>query len=488
MSDNLLKKINQTLKTLTNDEKQALRAKLQKQLGNAPAEITAINSDSLSHAQRRLWILEQFNHCDYLYHVPLIMTLPQPIDLGLLEEAFSQLITENPVLASRFIFEEDEVKQCSNKNCHVALQTLHLSMDLPPIVDISPSSPLADFYLQKFDLDKAPLFRLAVLKTPKQLYLLMCFHHLIIDGWSVNLIINRLSQIYNSLKHQLTSLPSSRTPSYSMFIEDEKNNRDAEKNQSYWLDRLLGKMLVVDIMTDFPRKSTLSGNGKSQHASISGKQLQQLQAYAKLLGVSMNQLVLFAFQFMLSRYSGQDQITVGIPTTGRTHPNWYQTIGLFVNTLLHTIKIDYNSTVKEQINQVKQQLINDMAHANQPFDEVVKALYEQKQLNPNGVFNILYNFIQFEQEKNQVSFDNSSCDLHYCTLPVSKFDLSLHVYATNSKLDLFLEFSTDLYEEKTVQHFVKYLLNILNAMPDEPDTPLKTWSWSLANQLTGSLS
>ena len=488
MSDNIIRKINDTLKTLTDDEKQALRSKLQKQLSNTPTEITAINSDSLSHAQRRLWILEQFNHCDYLYHVPLIMTLPHSIDLGLLEEAFSRLIEENSVLANYFVLEEDEVKQHSSKQINIPLQTLNLSMDLPPIIEVSSFSPFADFYLKQFDLDKAPLVRLAVLKTPHKLYLLMCFHHLIIDGWSVNLIINRLNQLYTSLKQQRHCPSSTVTRPYFAFIEEEQKQNFTEKHKSYWLDRLKGKTFVVDIMTDYPRKSTLSGNGKSLHVSLSGNQFQGLQAYSKSNGVSVNQLVLFAFQFMLSRYSGQDQITVGIPTAGRIHPDWYQTIGLFVNTLLHTITIDYNTTVKEQLNQVKKHLLNDMAHANQPFDDIVKELYVQKQLNLNGIFNVLYNFIQFEQEGNHVIFDDSTCDLHYCTLPVSKFDLSLHVYATNSKLDLFLEFSTDLYQEKTVQYFVQYLLHVLVGMPNDPNETIKAWAWSLANQPVGITS
>jgi len=479
MSDNVVEKINSRINSLTEEQKKALIEKLRVQSHQHSGETIPVNSDTLSHAQRRLWILEQFNHCDYLYHVPLIMTLDRHTDRTILQQAFHRLAQENPVLTSSFLFVDDQITQRYDPQCHIALSTITLDSDLPDFVEPSDDSVLSDFFLKKFDLDTAPLVRVAVLETPKQLFLAMCFHHIIVDGWSVHLIINQLGEHYDALLRQQSGHVNVSNNDYVAFVEWEKTR--PPEPMTYWSERLKDNVLVVDLITDYPRKIGRSGHGKTRYCSLPTDLVERLQDYVKCVGITMNQLLLFAFELLLSRYSGQDQITVGIPIAGRVHRRWYDTIGLFVNTFLHSTTIDYQRTVCEQLMLQKSQLFNDIAHATQPFDDVVKALYAQKQLNPNGVFNILYNFIQADHENSRLMFAEAPCTLHYCALPISKFDLSLHVYAANNTLDLFIEFSTDLYQENTIIQMEQVLLRILTILPDHNQATLSEFIWSLAN-------
>ena len=463
------------LKTLTDDEKQVLRDKLQAQLS------TSLWANALSHAQQRLWVLEQLNQCDYLYHIPIVMALSEPVDTSALQKAFLRLMQANPILTSYFVVQDDEIKQFQASSPDLTIQLLELTEDLPEIVEITTQSAFADFFLEKFNFATPPLFRVAVARTPSCRWLLMCFHHLLIDGWSLQLLLHSLAEEYRDIQAPLTQLNPVSPDSYQDFIVWEKTRHYDAVQLNYWIERLAGKPLVVDTVTDYPRKLTSTGEGKTIHFKLTGEGLDRLNHYAQSVGVSMNQLVLFAFQFLLARYSGQEDIAVGIPVAGRNHPRWHQTLGLFVNTCLHLIKIDYEATVNEQLQHLKEQLLLDIAHANQPFDEIIKRLYAERQVHQHGIFNILYNFIQRDKNDTLISFSDSPCRLNYCLLPTSKFDLSLHGYATPTELDFFFEFSTDLYQARTVQELVQYFLVTLEQLPKAHELTLKKLSsvcWS----------
>lgn len=468
--------IKEQIDNLSSQEKLRLLAKLKSKQKQQPLMNPAGLETPLSHAQRRLWLIEQLGRCSYLYHVPLIVNLPPIIDIPSLATAWKQVVQENPILSSEFITQNDEITQCHRPIDEYEIITLECPEDLPNFVEISESSPLADFFLTEFQTNQAPLWRIALLKTPTKNYLLACFHHLIIDGWSMSLLIKRLNWHYQAVvshAHPVSLVPEEN--SYQSFVVWEQQFGHSEKNIQYWLNRLQGKAFTVDLVTDYPRQSMLSGHGKTWHAVIPAENFQALQQFARDQAISINHCILFAFQFLLGRYSGQDEITVGIPVPGRIEQRWYNTIGLFVNTCLHTMNIDYQLTVSQQLNWVKKQLLTDMAHANEPFDEIIKMLYARKQINPNNAFNILYNYVQYEFSEHQETIHAT----HHCTLPSSKFDLSLHVYAGASATDLFIEYSTDLYCAETVQHMMDYLLHLLAMMPNDSQKTLRAWSWEL---------
>lgn len=470
----MLDAVKKQLHRLTDNEKKALYEKLQGQLKNKTRMDE--NSGSLSHAQQRLWILHQLNHCQYLYHVPLIMTVPQALDSNLLEHTLSHLVQKHSVLAANFIFEEDAIVQRYADALSLTIHHLTLDTDLAEVVEVAQNPVLSEFFLAPFTLESAPLFRVALLNTPQKTYLLFCFHHLIIDGWSIPLFLAELQHQYSMLQQQKTDLAVIASNQYAEFVAWEKTQHHSNEALDYWMHRLTNKALVVDIVTDFPRSVTRTGQGNTCYAQISGERVSLLNEYAQYLGVSLNQLVLFAFQFMLARYSDQEEITLGIPVAGRTHKRWQQTIGMFVNTCLHTITINYDATIEQQIREGKQHLFEDLAHSNQPFDELVKQLHAHKQIEGTEIFNILYNFIQFENDKQSFSIADGVCKTLYCILPTSKFDLSLNAYAMLNQLDLMLEFSTDLYQEQTVQQMLQYLLAILNQLPASPAVTLKQLS------------
>lgn len=464
--------LNEQLKHFSVQERQRLRDKLLNQL--RPNHIVR-DTTSLSHAQQRLWVLQQLNSCDYLYNVPVVVALPSTLNLVVLQEALNCVLRDNPVLLSAVSFEEERVTQYQ-RTCDVSLEEMTLSSDLTDVLEVTSSSPFTSFFLQSFDLEKAPLFRIKVLKTPHQRFLLACFHHLIIDGWSVNLFISKLQEQYALI--EMKEKPETKlTQDYFAYIAWEREQVETEGLLSYWRERLRNKPLIVDLATDYPRKLEKSNFGKTIHRKLSSSTLTWMDKYTDF---SLNQVILFAFQFMLARYSGQNDIAVGMPISGRMHERWQETIGLFVNTLIHTTHIEYTKTVEEQLRVLKETLFNDLAHSDIPFDVLVKCFYEEKLIRQTALFNVLYNFISTKQMSDGAQ---KTWPIHYCTLPVSKFDVSLHVYAAESGVDLFLEFNTDLFDVRTVEHMLCYLLVVLEILPEYIEKNLKQLSMACFNRM-----
>lgn len=432
----------------------------------------------LSHAQQRIWVLKQLTPCDYLYHIPVILPLASEVDLNALQKAFKELVSAEEVLSARLFREQEELFWTVEQNLPFTFDKFSIDYELPFIVDISTDSNLEQFFLKPISLNNYPLFRCGILSTPSKNYLLLVIDHILVDGWSIHLLIERINHYYQS-----RVMPDAQINSYAEYVKYEKEaNSLYVKELTYWETRLKHKTIPIDLITDKPRHMPLSGKGDTLHFSLNYENLMNLQQLASAAQCTLMQLVLFGFAVMLSRYSGQDEVVVGIPVMGRPNQRWYKTIGLFVNTCLHAVSLSQDLNVLEHLQQIKENLFTDMAHA-MPFDEMVKALYASRQMDPKAQFNVLYNFIQMEEGVSPIGYGMPK----YCTLPISKFDISLHIYAYKSKLDIFFEYSKDLYQADTIQSMAEYFLMLLNTMSSSKQNSLSDWICQLSAVELGAL-
>lgn len=428
----------------------------------------------LSKVQQGLWIAKQLQTCSYLYHIPLVIRLPQTVCMNTLQNALLRVVQENNILTHCFREVGNMVWQYPAKIETMAISVLEINTPMPTIWNIDQDSPLSAFFLDAFN-ENSPLFRCSLLKTPDTSFLLFCFHHLIIDGLSCSLFLQRLYHYYQFPE----SILQPEKPSYKDYVAAEKTwVQDASRQnaQAYWLKRLSKTSLTVDLMTDFSRPPVSSGEGRTLHMKLSETLVIRLENVARNLRLPLNLIYLFGFQFLLSRYSGQDDITLGIPLAGRSEKRWYETIGLFVNTCLHAVTLDFTATIAVLLDRTKQQFFEDMSQSHILLDDIIAMLYAEKKANPGQPFNILYNFIHHTP----MHFAGDECLPAWCMLPVSKCDFSLHIYAATQSIDLFFEYSTSLYQEDTVKQWMHYYCRILEAIPDHTQHNLVDLSIALS--------
>jgi non-ribosomal peptide synthetase component F len=179
-------------------------------------------------------------------------------------------------------------------------------------------------------------------------------------------------------------------------------------------------------------------------------------------------VVLAAFQLFIAQYSNQTAIALAMPIFGRNQSQWHKTLGLFVNTQIYTAALDYQATFLQLIKHTKQQMLNDAAYTDIPYNLLLKKFYETELCAPGTACNVLFNYIQMPV----LQFGNAVPHAHYCLMPTSKFELSLHNYVTQNHFYLIFEYATDLFKLATIQHFAEYFQQLLQACIADPDVSL----------------
>lgn len=469
--------VKEKLAALSQTEREALLAKLKKMqlTSEAPAVRDEKHEHALTKAQQRLWTLEQFDKVDYLYHIPFILTLPLTIDKQRLTLALQTVCASHAPLRSFFVNQGEAVEQHEVAQWDGTIADISLTQCLPPVLEIDSNHPLGDFFLQPFALHTPPLFRVSIASAPDEHYLLICCHHLIMDAWSAGLFLQQLSLAYHTPHAQLTP------GAYHEYVAWENKQLAPDSSTlHYWENRLKTPSWNVDLAYDHPRPKYLSGRGRNEWLTLSKDTFLDIVDYAKRRHVSVNHVVLAAFQLLLGRYSGQDDVTVGLPLAGRLQKRWQQTIGLFVNTCLHTRQLNYQGNFTEHIEETKALLLQDIDQSTLPYDSLIKHFYHHQLCAQGASFNILYNFIQTHGQE-AVCFDSVAAKPLLCLLPMSKFDLSLHVLMGSEELTFLFEYSTDLFVKETIQQLLDHLRVYVKACIANESLPLAELMWIVNN-------
>ena len=482
MNKEQLQKIKIRLDNLPMAERELIIEQLKQQLDvNPEPEKEALMFHELTSAQQRLWVLGKFERVKSLYHVPMVLELPSSINYERLYSAINVLSQEHPQLTSYFVENESGLMQYYSLDQPPVIENIELDKDLGDVLTIQTDQPLADFFLKPFQLDKAPLIRFAFVHAPTCHYLMICCHHLIMDAWSAGLLIKHLTTIY--LRRSITEIMPSKLIEYKKYGLWERAQAQSSvyaEALQYWEMQLKNRNWEIDLAIDFPRPRYLSGRGSNVLGSITSIDYQKLQQLARQKSVTVNHVILSIFQFIIGRYSGQDDITIGIPVAGRQHNAWQNTIGLFVNTCLHAIKLDYSASFTQHLFKMKDQLLRDLAYSIIPYDQLLKHFYTNQLCQQGSTFNVLYNFLQTEHV-DEIEFLGQACKTKLCLLPVSKFDLSLTALMGANEITLLYEYSTDLFRVSTIEQINQDLLRYLDAFISQPDDPLQAIIWALNN-------
>lgn len=482
MLNNKLSDIKDRLISLEEEENKKLLLQISPEMNltiNPSINLSDLQQSILTSAQQRLWILAKFDRVPYLYHVPLILTLPSDVNIDYLQRAFNVLFELYPQLAVGFNEINGKVMQTYTSRIKLDWTQIELNEDLNDIVDLEYDAHLAQFFLQSFDLAKPPLFRVAIAKSSKTSYLCISCHHLIIDAWSVYLLLQKLNDLYTQLitdKMFIHHQPESYF-NYVLWEQRQLNNNAYIADLNYWEKRLANHSWIIDIITDYSRPKYISGVGSNDIVTLSNQNYNDLISYAKHRKVTVNHVILSVYQLLLGRYSGQDDIYLGMPTAGRHQKLWQQTIGFFVNTMIHACKLDYSASFYEHLQNTKSSLIQDLSHIGVPYDYLLNHLYQKKLCRQGISFNIFYNYVQ-SSNCNEMQFKTL-----FCLLPISKFDLSLHVLAHNHDIKLIFEYSTDLFSKKSIRQISDDLQTFLITFIKNDMQPLSQLLWKLNKEI-----
>ncbi|WP_432774041.1 non-ribosomal peptide synthase/polyketide synthase [Brevibacillus gelatini] len=416
----------------------------------------------VSSAQKRMYILDQFEGVGISYNMPSTMLIEGKLDRNRVEAAFKGLIARHESLRTSFSVVNGEPVQKIHADVPFAMAYFEVTED--------EARDLVSSLVQPFDLEVAPLIRVALLKIGEDRHVLFTdMHHSISDGVSSGILLADWVQLY-----QGEVLPNLRIQYKDFAVWQQEFSQSAafQQQEAYWLQTFADDIPVLNLPTDFTRPSIQSFAG-DQYTVGAGKSLTEgLNQLAQETGTTLYMVLLAAYNVLLAKYTGQEDIIVGTPITGRSHADLEPIVGMFVNTLAMRNKPAREKTFVEFLQEVKQNALDAYSHQDYPFEELVEKLAIPRDLSRNPLFDTVFTF----QNGTEETLVLPECTLApYMTEETgkhAKFDLTLVATEEKDEIMLGVEYSTSLFARKTIERLSRHLLAIAGIVVQNPHIPL----------------
>jgi len=300
-----------------------------------PAGVAVPGRDGLSYAQQRMWFLWQLDPQSAAYNLPNAVRLNGPLDRALLARAFDGLLARHESLRTVFRMKDDEPHQVIlAAQVHIDYQDLS---HLEPAQREAQMQQRADAEARRpFDLQQGPLLRVCLLRLDEHEHvMLLTLHHIVADGWSMGVLIEELLHAYDALvQGEVVDVPALpiQYRDYALWQRSWLEAGEQERQLAYWRAKLGDEHPLLQLPTDHPRQAHSSRQGRRLDFELAPPLVQQLGALARQQGLTLFGVLLAGFKLLLSRYSGQQDIRVGVPIANRTRQEAEGLIGFFVNT------------------------------------------------------------------------------------------------------------------------------------------------------------
>ncbi|KER88889.1 hypothetical protein GW16_00020, partial [Xanthomonas arboricola pv. celebensis] len=449
-------------------------------LADGPAEAAVITRRdqqvplSLTPAQKRLWFLDQLDKvASTAYHMPARLMMTGPLDHAALRRSLDTLVARHEVLRTRFIRGGDApVPVVAPAATGFVLSEHTIPAGNAHVRDSAIAEWSRREALAPFDLAGGPLIRGCLLQLRADQHLLLVTqHHIISDGWSVGILVRELMALYAAFTEARDNPlppPLLQYADYAAWLRDQVPPGQAEQQAAYWQGQLAGAPALLALPGDRPRPPVQSHAGGSVALRLPPSVVEGLQHLAQRNDATLFMTLLAAWSVLLSRLSGQPDVVVGTPVANRPRREWEPVVGLFVNTVPLRIRADGALRVTELLAQAKDVVLDAFANDALPFDQLVEAVRPVRSLGHNPVFQTL------------LALDNTpSIRMELAGLDVvelatirhrTQFDLSLSLSERDGALHGWLEYSSDLFDESTIQRWSVHLQTLLAAMAGQGDT------------------
>jgi amino acid adenylation domain-containing protein len=428
----------------------------------------------LSFAQQRLWFLDQLEPGSAAYNIPVALRLSGPLDVSALERSFSELVRRHEALRTTFPQVAGEPVQLISPPTPFLLAVTDLSAH--PHRDAEALRLATDEASRPFDLLRGPLLRASLLSLGQQHHvLLLTMHHIVSDGWSMQVLIREMSALYQAFSSGLPSpLPelSLQYPDYALWQRSWLKDDVLQAQLSWWRSQLDGAPAAMELPTDFPRPKTQSFNGASVPVHLPRPLSDALESLCRREGVTPFMALLAAFQAFLSRYSGQDDISVGSPIAGRRFAELEGLLGFFVNTLVLRSRFAHNPSFRQLLSHVRDSTLGAFAHQDIPFEKLVEALQPSRDLSRSPLFQVMF-VLQGSHAERPSASTETSLSLHPFEVEgqSTKFELQLTLSHSPDGFSGLLTFNTALFRPDTAQRMARCFVTLLDGLVSSPQAP-----------------
>jgi amino acid adenylation domain-containing protein len=425
----------------------------------------------LSYAQERLWFLNQLGLAGSAYNIPMALRLDGKLDVQALERSFSELFGRHEILRTRFRSIGGTPVQMVSPSTSVKL----LVSDISGLNQADSENEVRRLSRKEaehsFDLEEGPLVRASLIRLGiEQHVLLLTMHHIIADGWSLSILNRELGALYRSYTQgSAASLPliPVQYADFAIWQRDWLQGPTLEEHLQYWKEALRGGPVELAIPTDRPRSSVGSFKGSTFRFVVPPKLLAAMKELGRSEGATLFMVAMAAYQLLLSRWSGQQDIVVGSPVAGRTHRETEGLIGFFVNTVVLRADLSGELTFRQLLGRVKEVTLGAYAHQDLPFEALVKELRPDRSLTRQPIFQAWMALQNYPEE--HLALPGLVWTWMDAERDITIFDLALYLYENSEGLSGAFQYATDLFDAQTIERMAGHYQNILRGILISPD-------------------
>ena len=430
------------------------------------------DSAPLSFAQHRLWFISQLHPADCTYNIPSALRLKGRLDVPALELALNEIIRRHESLRTTFDVVNGNVSQKIALPSRRSLQIEDLSGIPACERDEKARHRVYEEARRPFDLSQGPLLRVNLLRLSSDEHIaLVTMHHIISDGWSVDIFERELTTLYEAYANQQASPLDELVIQYGDYAAWQHEWLRGERlaaEVSYWRQQLEGAPRVLELPVARPRPAVQTLAGRTESFELQAEVSRRIRQLCQQEGVTLFMLLLAAFKVLLFRYTGQQELIVGTTIAGRNRKELEGLIGCFVNTLALRSKLTDRLTFRELLRQVRETTLDAYAHQDLPFEKVVEEIHPERNLSHAPLVQVMFGLAlspERQESAPDVGLTWSKLDIESVT---AKFDLTLEMFDCGESLRGALEYSTDLFEQATIRRMAAHFQTLLGTIASSP--------------------
>ena len=448
-----------------------MQAAGQRNQQTAIAKVDRSQPVPLSYSQQRMWFLWQMEPDSPAYNVGGMARLRGVLDVGRFEAALQALIMRHETLRTTFPSVDGVACQKVSAQTNVrmdwqdfsALNEPQRQQRLQQLADVEAHTP--------FNLETGPLLRACLVKAGEQEhYLVLTLHHIVTEGWAMDIFARELSALYEAFIDErdspLPALPVQYLD-YSVWQRQWMEAGERQRQLDYWTAQLGNEHPLLELPGDRPRPPVQSHRGELYRFDLSDELAARVRAFNAQHGLTLFMTMTATLAVLLYRYSGQTDLRIGAPVANRIRPESEGLIGAFLNTQVLRCQLTGQMQVSELFEQVRHTVIEGQSHQDLPFDHLVEALQPPRSAAYNPLFQVMCNVQRWEfQQSRQLA--GMTVEYLANDARATKFDLNLEVTDLDHRLGCCLTYSTDLFDEPRIARMAAHWCNLLEALIADP--------------------
>ncbi|EAB9741886.1 amino acid adenylation domain-containing protein [Salmonella enterica] len=408
-----------------------------------------------SFTQERLWVLDRLGGGKAAYTIVWHLQMQGEVNIPALNAALNVIVARHDSLRTRFLEHDGECLQ-------EIMPAETLSLDVESLTTGECEQRLNQLANREFDLTRGPLYRFELLQSgDRNFSLAIALHHIVCDGWSVDVLARELCELYTARVEEreaiLPELPV-QFADFALWQRQMLDKPEAARRLAYWKNKLQGAPAGLELPTDRPRPAVASYRGAHVPVTLAPETVEALRALAQRQGVTLYMVLLAAFQVVLSRWSGQDDVVVGSPVAGRMLAETEPMIGFFANTLALRGDLSGDPSFETLLHRTRQTALEAYENQDVPFERIVEALQPVRDLSRQAIFQVMFGLYSPDHQLQMTGLELEGREGRTHS---AKIDLNLELTETANEVSGHIEYLTGLWDEETMLRFSSHLLNVL---------------------------